>query len=192
MTAPRVIPSTITREPAKFVADVLQEEMDLDDAHCLLGDSEWHIPADKELFVAVFDGGGPVISTVNFLDADATSTTYGKEIQQSTILHDIRIEIMSFDADARLRKEEVGMAMASMFAQQEAERYRMGLGRAQVPVNATDSEPTGRLLKYVTHINVTALHQKVKDPPTGKDYFTKFNGATTAGTANPPQVTSEA
>ncbi len=191
MTTPRVIPSTLTREVAKIVADILQVEMVLDESHCLLGNQKWDIPADKLLFVVVFDKAGPSFGAANYLDTDETSDTYGKEIQQSSVLHDVTVEIMSFDADARLRKEEVGMALASMYAQQQAEEYGIQIGRAQAPVDASDAEPTGTLQRFVIRTNITALHQKVKNPPTGTDYFNKFNGATVDGTIDPPQTDIE-
>lgn len=188
--APAAIPGTLQREVAKLAADILVEELGLDAKHCLLGDQKWDIPADKLLFVVVYDDGGPVIGAANFLDTDSDSDTYLKEIQQETILHDVRVEMMSFDSEARVRKEEAGMAFASIFAQQIAGQYRVGIGRAQRAVNASDTETTGRLLKYVTHLNITALHQKVKTPP-GAGYDDKFNGAVVDGTINSPEVQTQ-
>lgn len=188
--APAAAVGTLEREVAKLVADVLQAEMVLDDAHCVLGNQKWDIPADKELFVAIFDQAGPVIGTANFFDADPASSTLGKEIQQSAVMHDVRIEIMSFDASARLRKEEVSLALASIFSQQLQSKYRVQIARAQTPVDASDTEVTGRLQKFVVHVNVTALHQKVKDERTGT-YYDKFNGATVDGTAKPPRIVEQ-
>lgn len=180
-------PVTIQREVAKVVADILQEEMDLDDAHCLLGDQKWDIPADRLLFVAIYDKAGPPVGASNFLDTDPDSTTVNKEIQQSVAVHDVLIEIMSFDNEARTRKEEVGLALASIYSQQIQGQYQLQIGRAQRPVDASETEVTGRLLKFVIHVNVTALHQKIKTPP-GAGYYDEFNGATTPGTANKPEV----
>lgn len=176
---------TLEREVAKVVCDVLQAELGLDDAHCLLGDQKWDIPADKQLFVVVFDQAARPFGTANYLDPDPASPTFGREVQQGAALHDVRVELMSFDHEARTRKEEPGLALASFYAQQLAERYSLQLGRAQTPVDASETEVAGRLLKFVIHVNVTALHQKVKDLPRN-DYFNKFNGATADGSANPP------
>lgn len=186
----RTIQSTIEREVAKIIADILQAEMVLNDAHCLLGDQKWDIPADKELFVVVFDQSAPPIGAATHLDTDAASSTFGKEVQQSTVLHDVRVEIMSYDADARLRKEEVGLALNSILAQQLSEKYGIQIGRAQSPVNASETEVTGRLQKFVVHVNVTALHQKAKTPP-GAGYYDKFNGATVDGSAKTPEVATQ-
>lgn len=191
MSAPRVIPSTLEVEVAKLVAGILLAELGLDEDHCLLGNQKWNIPADKQLFVVVFDSKGPAYGAANFLDTDEASATFGKEIQQASALHSVRVEIMSFDADARLRAEEVGLAMNSLYAQQQAEKYFVQFGRPQAPVDASETETTGRLQKFVINLNVTALHQKVKNPPAGADYFNKYNGATEAGTADLPQISSQ-
>jgi hypothetical protein len=178
---------TLVREVAKIACDILQAELGLDDAHCLLGNQPWEIPADKALFAVVFDMAGPAIGTTSHLDRDETSPTFGKEIQQSTVIHTVRVEIMSFDNDARTRKEEIGLAFASLYAQQLEGKYDIQIGRAQAPIDASDAEVTSRLLRFVVRVNITAMHQKVKAPPSA-DYFDKFNGATVDGSANAPKT----
>lgn len=181
---------TLPRELAKIVCDILQAEMDLDDAHCLLGDQKWDIPADKKLFVAVYDQNVGVFGAANFLDADPASATVNSEIQQSVALHDVRVELMSFDSEARVRKEEAGLALASIFAQQQAERYGLQIGRAAAAVDASETEVTARLLKYVVHVNITTLHQKVKAPP-APGFYDKFNRAVEDGSAKTPEVSTQ-
>jgi len=175
----------INREPVKVVAEILKSEMSLDDSHILLGDEKWDIPADKELFVVLFDNGPKPISRSSRFD-----TATNEEIQQATMLHEIRIEICSFGPSARTRKEEVAMALGSIFAQQTMEKYQCQVARMPGPaVNASDTEATARLLRFTTTVNVTALHTKVK----GVDYYDKFNvrGIYT-DVVNPPEVTSNA
>lgn len=183
--------ATIEREVAKIVADILGYEMELDEKHCLLGDQQYTIPADKQLYLVVFSQAGAPFGGTTFIDNDSASATFGKEVQQATVVHDVRIEQMSFDNSARVRMMEPGLALASFFAQQMAEKYRIGIGRAQTPVDASGTEVTKRLLKYVTHVNVTALHQKIKALPEA-DYFDKFNirpGYTNP--VNPPKISDQ-
>lgn len=178
------------REVSKIVMDILQEEMELDAEHCLLGNQKWDIPADKKLFVVVFDQTPRPFGAANFLDTDASSSTVNQEIQQLATLHDVRVEIMSFSDEARLRKEEVVLALASFYSQQLQGQHLVQIGRAQQPVDASETEVTGRLFKYVAHVNVTALHQKIKAPP-GAGYYDKFNGAVVDGTTLPPAVQTQ-
>lgn len=182
--------STIEREVAKIAMDVLMAEMGLDAEHCLLGDQAWDIPADKKLFVAIFDQAPAPFGGATYLDTDETSATFGKEIQQGSFVHDVRIDIMSFDNEARVRKEEVALALNSFYSQQLQGQYGVQIGRAQAPVDASGAENSKMLLRYVVHVKITALHQKVKTPPKA-DYFNKFNGATADGTTNPPAITDQ-
>lgn len=190
MSAPLAAGTRPTREVSKIVMDILSEEMSLDAAHCLLGNQKWNIPVDKQLFVVVFDTIAGRVGTANFLDTDPTSPYVGLETQQLTALHDCRVEIMSFDDEARVRKEEVVLALQSIYAQQLMGQYLIQIGRPQNPVDASETEVSGRLFKFVTHVNVTCLHQKVKIPP-GAGYNDKFNGATVDGTILPPALSTQ-
>lgn len=177
------------------VADVLAYEFALDAAHCLLGNMKYKIPPDQQLYVVVFDDMGPPFGVTAFLDQDEASPTFGQEVQQASVLHAVRVEVMGFLTDAgydpaKAAANRLASALGGFYAQQLAGQYRMQVGRAQQPVNASDAEVTGRLVRYVARVNVTALHQTAKNPP-GAGYFDKFNGATTDGTANPPEVQSQ-
>ena len=173
------------REPAKVIADILQAEMGLDDAHCLLGDQEWSLPEDEELLVIVFDKSSKRISSSTFMDTSASPPT---EVQRMAALHDIMIEIMSYKSNlARVRKEEVGLALCSFYAQQWSSANNCQISATQAPLDASESELTGRLVRYVIHVNVTALHIKTKELPL---YYDKFNrGATNQDPIKPPEVT---
>jgi hypothetical protein len=201
MTAPALPPSQAVLDqftlPARavdlVVADVLQYELGLDAAHCVLGNQKYRIPADRKLFVVVFDDMGPSYGQATFLDTNPESPTVGLEVQQSTILHAVRAEVMGYLGDngedvAKAAAPRVAGALNGLYAQQQMGLYRFKIGRAQSPVPATGAEETAELVRYMVRVNVTALHQTVKAPPPGADYFDKFNGATIDGTINPPEV----
>lgn len=184
-------PGTLpAREVSKVVMDVLQLELGLDADHCLLGNQKWNIPNDKRLFVVVFDTVVGRTGACDFLDTDPASPYVGLETQQLNALHDCRVEMMSFDDEARVRKEEIVLALQSIYAQQLMGKYFMGIGRPQDPVDASETEATARLFKFISHVNVTCLHQKVKAPP-GAGYYDEFNGATTPGTILPPALSTQ-
>jgi len=177
------------REVTKVVADILMSEMALDAEHCLLGDQQYALPADDELFVVVFDDGFKPLGGTKFIELDPASENYLHEVQQYSGLHDVRVEVMSFSNAARLRIGEVAMALNSIYAQQLSEQYQIQIAdRIKTPVNATAAEETGMLFRYSTHVNVTAMHQKVKPLPF-YNYYDKYNGALQDGTAKSPEVT---
>ena len=167
-----MLDNTSPREPAKVVLDILQSELGLDNAHCLMGEQKWDIPPDQKLFLVAYDAGGPIISTQTILDISVLPPV---ELQQMVMMHDIRIEIMSYlSPEARARKEEIGLALESFFSRDKQELESCQVSRIQRPVDATASEETGTLWKYVAHVNVTALHTKTKSGAPYL-YYSKFN-----------------
>lgn len=185
-------PTTVEREAVKVVCDVLQAELGLDDKHCLLSDQEYDIPADEQLFAVIFDSRSKPVGAANALDTDPASPTVGQEIQQSAVFHEIIVALMSFNGDARARKEEVGLALQSSTARMLGEKWGVTIYRPSEPIDATDAEGGSRLRRYDTHVKVSQLHQKVKAP--GAGVFTKFNvpsGEFADGTINPPSITTE-
>jgi hypothetical protein len=197
MSAPTPAIGTLpARAVDDIIADIMKAEFSLDAEHCLLGNMRYKIPPDQKLFVVVFDDMGPPFGACTFLDIDETSPTYGLEVQQSTVLHTVRVETMGFIDDdgydvAKDTAPKVTHALGGFLAQQAMGKYRLQIGRAQAPINATDTEETARLVKYVSRVNITALHQTAKAPPAGADYFDKFNGATVNGSANAPEVITQ-
>ena len=170
----------INREPLKVVAQIIQEQLGLDVFHVIDATEKFDIPVDQGLFVVLFDEGPSIISRSNWFDPSTNS-----EVQTHTMLHPIRIEICSFNHEARQRKEEVALALDSIYAQQLMEQYQCQVssmtGKFQ---DASAAEPSSFLKRYSTVVNVMAIHGKVQPV----DYFDKFNGATVAQTVNPPEV----
>lgn len=180
--------------PDELLQNILAYEFGLDEFHCLLGNQEYEIPADQKLYVVVFDNMGPPTGTCAFLDTDATSPTYGLEVQQSNVLHTLIVAMMGYIRDdgydeAKAQAPRVPGALQGFFAQQLMGEFNLQFGRAQAPVNATGAEGVTRLVRYDFRVLTTVLHQVAKPPPKGVDYFDKFNGATEAGTILPPAVT---
>ena len=178
--------------PDEIAQNILAYEWELDAAHCVLGNMQYKIPSDDKLFVVVFDDMGPSFGQCDFLDTDPTSPTYLLEVQQSTILHAIRVEIMGYIKDdgydvAKEHAALVANAFAGIFAQQLMGQYKLQFGRVQAPVNASAAEGANRLVRYHARTNTTVLHQRAKTPP-GAGYDDKFNGATVDGKILPPAL----
>lgn len=171
------------REPVKVVADVIQAEMGLDDAHCLIGEQKWDIPPDKQLFVVFFDETIKRIGQTTKLDQTVSPPV---EVQTMSCLHPIRIEIMSYiSTEARKRAPEVMLALESFLARDLMGKYNCQISSCQAPVDASAAEETGMLIRYVARVNVTALHVKTKQ---NAGYYDKFNQATVDGSAKVPEI----
>lgn len=151
-------------EPIKVLAMVLQAEMGLADGSVMLGLENWVIPKEKGLYVSLLYGTETVIGSNNFNGLNSVGAF--TEIQDVIMLHQVDIDIMSFDLSARLRKEEVIQALQSFAAQELMEKYQMRLAMtpgAFLPVQTL--EETKQLNRFHITIAVNALHRKVKVTP---------------------------
>lgn len=156
-----LIPSV---EPIKVVAAILKQEMGLSDGQIMLGLENWEIPKNIGLYVALYYGAEQVIGNNNYNDTDLQGNF--NEIQDAVMLHQIEIDIMSFDSSARVRKEAVLWAVQSYTAQSLMEQYQMRL--ASTPgsfLQITSLEETKQLNRFKLTILVNALHRNVKTTP---------------------------
>jgi hypothetical protein len=160
-------PTTSSKEPIKVVADILQAELELPDGQVMLGDEKWDIPAEMGLYLALRHvTPGRCVGVSNYFDPEQN-----QEVQEVSMLHSVSIDLMSYDASARIRKEEVIMALGSMSAELAMVQNRVKIARQPSPfVDVSDVEPSGRLKRYTTTVMVNALHRKVKQA----DYIDKY------------------
>lgn len=158
--------ATIEREPIKVISDILQQELGLSDGQVMLGYGKWDIPPTPGLYVALVYIGGKAIGSNNyFVGADNT------EHQEIAMRHLIQIDILSFNADARARKEEILMALRSIYSQQQQDKYAFSIARIPSEfVDASTLEETKMLNRFTLTVAVAALHTKVKAAP----YYDKF------------------
>lgn len=156
----------ITREPILIIADILKSELDLASGAIMLDYEKFDINTDPGLYIALSYVSGKAIGNNNYFDA-LTLT----EIQQAAMQHVIQIDIMSFDASARTRKEEVIMALRSIASQQAQENNSMQIAR--IPgefINTASLENTKILNRFTMNITVKSLYKKTKTA----SYYDKF------------------
>ena len=160
--------SSTFRAPIKVIADILQHELDLADGHIMTTGQKWNIPNSAGLYVALsYMGSSKVICTSSKFDPNTNSET-----QTATTLSGIQIDVMSFDNSSRDRKEEIAMALGSIYAQQVQERYQCQVARLPGPfLDTSFIEGSGILKRFTSNISVTALFSKEKVV----EYFDQFS-----------------
>jgi hypothetical protein len=152
-----------SREPVKAIADVLQEELGIDDSHIMLSYEKWNIPKDPGIYIDVRYVSGRPIGNNNYFSGNLLDTDPQDEIQQTVMFYQIQIDVLSFDSSARTRKEEVYMALKSMFAQNAM--YSDNLQISRMPAafaDASSLEESKMLNRFTMTIGVTALLTKIK------------------------------
>lgn len=162
----------VFREPAKIIADVLQTELGLDEGRVMLSNQKINIPTDGLFVVVSYVGPGRVIAcNSDTTDAGAAGLL---EIQTVNVLNMVQIDIMSFGNEARTRKDEIAMALRSVYSQQQQEKFSMQIARQPGAMMDTSYlEGTQILSCYTTTIVTTSLNRKEKSV----DFFDTFRGA---------------
>lgn len=187
MSAALATVDTVTgREPIKVIADILKAELELEDGQIMLSYQKFNIPETTGLYIALSYLSEKVIANNNYFAADGNGI---KETQETAIQNLIQIDLMSFDATARLEKEHVIQALRSIYSQQAQEAARMKI--ASIPISFVDAsslEETKIMNRYAISIMVHALYSRTKVIP---GYFNQFP-VTAAQDANVPQISFEA
>lgn len=154
------------REIIKVLGDILKDQMSLRDDQIMLAYSKFNIPDKPDLYVALSHVSGKAIGNSSHFD---TETNH--EHIDTTMHEIIQIDIMSFDASARTRKEEVIAAITSIFAEQQQDKYNFQIGR--IPgefINVSSLEETKFLNRFTISVAVTSVHTLDRFP----DYYDQF------------------
>ncbi len=149
-------------EVVKVIGTILASELGLrttgPSAQIMLTNERFNIPPTSDLYVAISYVDGKAIGNNNYFDGNAVIET-----QEVVMLYHIQIDIMSFDATARTRKEEVYLALRSLFAQAQMEINGVQVARMPAAfVDASSLEESKMLNRYTMTIAVTAMTTKEK------------------------------
>lgn len=172
--APAAAYATGDREPIKVLADCLQNGLGLSDDAVVIAYEKNIIPKTNGLYISLdYIGPAKCIANVNELNAA------GEEIQSNSYSQLVQMDLMSYDASARRRKEEATMSIASIYAIQQMELYSMSISRNPSPwVDTSSLEPTKRLNRFTSRAQIFSVHRRViANPP----YYNTFPGQITEG-----------
>jgi hypothetical protein len=161
-------PTTSTLEPIKVVLGILQSELGLDQNHIYLANQDHIMPKDGMSVMLEYLGPDEPIASKSYFD-DALNT----EVQQTVVRHMIQISIMSLapDNSARIRKEEIALALQSFYSQRQQDANQIGIAwLTDAPVDGSYQDGTTMLHRFITSCFVQALHQKIK----ASGYFDNF------------------
>lgn len=159
-----------------LLCDIIQMEMGLEAGQVYIYNQKIDIPTDSKLYIAV--GIETCKPYTNMLIPSGAGTGL-HSIQQTNFMATCSVDILSRGVQARDRKEEVIMALQSIYAQSQQETngfYVAKLSTAFVNLSQVD----GAAIPYRFNISINLQYavRKVKSVP----YFNTFSG---------PTVTSE-
>ena len=149
-------------EIIKVVADVIQSEMELGNDRVYLYNQKWRIPPDEGLFVIVGFLTSKPFGAKTWYENDPITNEL-LEVQSVNQQETYTIDLMSRDSSARIRKQEVILALNSTFCQQMMEQYNFKI--ANLPssfVDVSELEATAILNRYQLAFNALVVYRKVK------------------------------
>lgn len=155
-----------TATPAVIIANVLLQELGLEPNRVMLSNQKIFIPTPGLYIVVSYVGPAKIISNQNTWEDDGDDGLI--ETQSLTMLHVIQIDLMAYNNpdgsnDARDRKEEIAMALRSIYSQQLQDANSMQIARQPGPMLDTSFlEATEMMTRYTTAIMTTSLYEKQK------------------------------
>lgn len=157
--------------PILLVCDIIRQEMELTNDQCYLYDQKINIPKDSRLYIAVGVLQPRPFGNSTKLQSDGTV------VQSVNMRVLLSIEILSRSTDALNRKEEILLALKSIYAQQQMTAntfFIAPLTTSFVALNEID----GPAIPYRFNLSVNMQYfvKKIKPVP----YFDTFQQPTTA------------
>lgn len=166
----------LVAEPLFLFCEIIQREMGLANGQVFLWDQKVFQPKDSDLYIAVSVANCKPYANRTVPDP---VTGWADAVQSLNLKAILDLDIISRGPSARDRKEEVVIALNSIYAQSQQEINSFSIGRISTDfVNL--SLVDGAAIPYRFKISVALLYQMTKTKSIA--YFDTFN--------NPPSVTT--
>ena len=156
----------LVKTPLNLFCDVLQQSMGLADGRVYLWDQKIFEPTDMGLYIVVSVLNPKVFGSSRYLDAD------GNAVQSVNMHTSLSVDIKSRGPEARDRKEEVIMALNSMYSEQQQEKNSIRIFALPQSFNNL-SEEDGAAIPY--RFNFTVNIQYFVTKKTSVDFYDSFS-----------------
>ena len=144
--------------PLLLFCDIIQHEMELADGRVYLWDQKIMQPTDNDLYIAVSVGNCKAFGSSNVSIPTAGGLT---EQLSVNMLATLGVDIISRGPAARDRKEEVVMALASTYSQQQQTSNSFYI--ATLPTSIVNlSDIDGAAIPYRFHFSINMQYAQVK------------------------------
>lgn len=160
--------------PLLLFCDVIQKEMELADGRVYLWDQKIMQPTDSDLYIAISVASCKPFANVN----RQTTTPLGDYVQEQVVnmLATCDIDIISRGPAARDRKEEIILALNSIYAQQQQEINSFYIGKLPPGgrfVNLSEVDGAAIPYRFRISVNLQYAFVKTKSAPYDDSFETK-------------------
>lgn len=165
--------SFVYKEPGKILLDVIKTFMGLSDEQIMFTNQKYFIPTEGIYIVISYVGPSKVLATSSEIVSDGAGGY--RERLSVAMLHMIQIDIMEYGNEARTRKEEIAMALRSIYSQQKQELYQMQIARHPGAFMDTSFlEETQMVTRFTTTVMTSSVNRKEAGT---NEYYDTFPGA---------------
>ena len=168
-----------------YLRDIIATEMNLAEDRVNIYNTKFNIPNDKYLFIGVEYKFSKIFGSKSE-GADVTSIF--KEKQGLNTQEHYAIIIFSRGTDALTRKEEVVMALGSVYARQQGDTYGFRVARIAPITDVSAVEGGAILYRFEVDVVMLCRYEKIKSIPwygTFPGEVTIANGETVTETISP-------
>lgn len=152
--------------PMVLLCRILQKELALPDGRVYLWDQKINSPTDLGLFIAISALNPKCYSNINRFDP-ATNA----QLQQSSWVCQMDVDIISQGPEARDRKEEVVMSLNSQYSVQQQDLNSFSIGVIPTAIRNL-SEIDGGAIPYRFNFSVNLMYTVTKNQ--AAEYFDTF------------------
>ena len=171
--------SILVGNPLLLFCEIIQNQLGLDNDHVYLWDQKIFQPIDSTMYVAVSVPRVKPFGNNFSLDGSGSGLN---AIQSTNVMATLDIDVISRGPDARDRKEEVILALFSVYSQQQQEINSFSIGKLPPGssfINLSSIDGAAIPYRYKISVNMQYTFSKVVAVP----YFDTFPGPTV--TTNP-------
>jgi hypothetical protein len=155
--------------PLDCLCDIIKKEMQLADDQVFLWDQKFNLPKDYRPYVSVAQVSSKVFGNTNEAIVSGGNLI---EHQFANVMAQVDISIMSRGSDALDRKEEVVLALRSIYAQQQMETNGFNVGILPTGfVNLSEIDGAAIPYRFTITVNMQYAFLKFKNAA----YFDQFD-----------------
>lgn len=154
----------------QLLGRIIQREMGLEDGRVYLWDQKINEPKNQGLFVAI-----SAVSPKPYANVNRFVPATNEQEQQSCWATEVDVDIISRGTEARDRKEEVVMALASQYSVQQQELNSFSIATITSSIRNL-SEVDGTAIPYRFNFSLKLLYNVRKIQPAA--YFDTFEAPT--------------
>lgn len=173
--------SVLVTDPLGLVCDIIQNQMGLDDGRVYLWDQKIFEPTDSGIFIAVgVLKTKPFANNMEPVPSGGGMTAIGSINTMATLT----IDVISRSYEAVRRKDEILLALGSLYSQSQQEANSFSIGRLPAAgqfVNLSNVDGAAIPYRFQIAVNVQYFVTIQKNA----DYFDDFNNPPTPITTEP-------